>query len=246
MAPETRKALVVPHRVLALSWPRFFGATTLAFLAINALYAVLYRLSPASVQNAKGLVDCFFFSVETITTIGHGEMSPQTSWGHALAVTEALGGILFSAIVTGLTFARFAGPEPRIRFPDALEIALRDGKPHLMLRMANERGTTVVDATLNLLVLMAEATKEGETLRRPMRLELASDKNPMFALDWTAMHPIDERSPLYGDDAMDRLRAARAEIFVTLSGLDETLMHPIVARYRYRLHDIVKLGEGQS
>lgn len=262
------------HWVLTLTWPRFFGAATLAFFAINAVYALLYSLSPGSVQNANGLLDYFFFSVETLATIGYGEMSPQTHWGHALVVTEALGGILFSAIVTGLTFARFARPQARILFSDKLVITPRDGRPHLMLRMANWRRNQIVEASLHVIVLMAETTKEGETLRRPVRLELVRDKNPMFALSWTAMHPIDEASPFYGDDAMDRLRAAKAEVFVTLSGLDETLMQTIVARYRYQLddivpnarfadillirddgvrvidydkfHDIVRLGEGQS
>lgn len=262
------------HWVLTLTWPRFFGATTLAFLALNLVYALLYRASPGAIQNASGLVDCFFFSVETLATIGYGEMSPQTHWGHALVVTEALAGILFSAIVTGLTFARFARPQARILFASKLVIGPRDGVPHLMLRMANWRRNQIVEASLHVIVLVSETTKEGEQLRRPVRLELVRDKNPMFALSWTAMHRIDENSPLHGPDALDHLRAAKAEIFVTLSGLDETLMQTIVARYRYGLedivpnarfadillirddgvrvidydkfHDIVKLGEGQS
>lgn len=253
MATETRRGFpriiatgrrLAPHEdfyhwVLTLSWPQFFGAATAAFVAINALFALLYSLAPGSVQNASGFFDCFFFSVETLATIGYGEMAPQTHLGHVLVVFEALGGILFSAIVTGLTFARFARPQARILFSERLVITPRDGVPHLMLRMANWRRNQIVEATLNVMVLTTETTKEGETMRRPVSLQLVREKNPMFALTWTAMHKIDETSPLHGEDALDRLRAMRAEIFVTLYGLDETLMQTIVARFRYQLDDIV-------
>jgi inward rectifier potassium channel len=228
------------HWVLTLTWPRFFGAVAIAYFAANALFALLYHLSPGAVQNAAGYLDCFFFSVETLATIGYGEMAPQTHWGHALVVTEALGGILFSAIVTGLTFARFARPQARVIFSKHLVIAKRNGEPHLMLRMANWRRNQVVEASLDVMVLVTETTTEGDVLRRPATLALVRSKNSIFTLSWTAMHKIEEGSPFYGAGAMDRLRATRAEIFVTLSGLDETMMQPIVARRRYLLDDIVE------
>jgi inward rectifier potassium channel len=227
------------HWVLTLTWPRFFGAVAAAFIAINAAFGALFSLAPGAVKDANGFADHFFFSVETLATIGYGEMAPQTHYGHVLVVIEAFVGIVFSAVVTGLTFARFARPQARILFSDKIVIAPRDGVPHLMLRMANWRRNQIVEATLTVLVLMTETTKEGETMRRPVALKLVREKNPMFALSWTAMHKIEEGSPFYGPDAMDKLRAMRADIFLTLYGLDETLMQTIVARFRYSLDDIV-------
>jgi inward rectifier potassium channel len=227
------------HWVLTLTWLRFFGAVLVAFVGLNALFALLFSLSPGSVKDADGFRDHFFFSVETLATIGYGEMAPQGLYAHVVVVIEAFVGIVFSAMVTGLTFARFARPQARVLFSDKLVVTPRDGVPHLMLRMANWRRNQIVDAQLTVLVLMTETTKEGDTMRRPTPLELVRDKNPMFALSWTAMHKIEEGSPFHGPDAMEKLRAMRAEIFVTLYGLDETLMQTIVARFRYSLDDIV-------
>jgi inward rectifier potassium channel len=227
------------HWVLTLTWPRFFGVFAASFIVLNAIFGVLFALGPGSVKDATTPLDYFAFSVETLATIGYGEMSPQGHYGHFLVVIEAFVGIAFSAVITGLTFARFARPQARILFSDKLVVAPRDGVPHLMLRMANWRRNQIVEATVSILVLTSETTKEGETMRRPVPLKLVREKNPMFALSWTAMHKIEEDSLFYGPDAMEKLRAQRAELFVTLYGLDETLMQTIVARYRYSLDDII-------
>ena len=227
------------HWVLTLTWPRFFGAMLAAFVVLNLAFGGLFALSPGAVKDADGFFDHFCFSVETLATIGYGEMSPQGHYGHLLVVVEAFVGIVFSAVVTGLTFARFARPQARVIFSDKIVVTPRDGVPHLMLRMANWRRNQIVEAQLTVLVLMTETTKEGDTMRRPVPLKLVRDKNPMFALSWTAMHKIDEDSPFYGPDAMDKLRAMRADIFLTLYGLDETMMQTIVTRFRYSLDDIV-------
>lgn len=227
------------HWVLTLTWTRFFGVIAAAFVVLNTAFAAAFAASPGSVKDANGFLDLFFFSVETLATIGYGEMSPQSHYGHVLVVIEAFVGIAFSAVVTGLTFARFARPQARILFSDKLVIAPRDGVPHLMMRLANWRRNQIIDAQLTMLVLMTETTREGDTMRRPLALKLVRDKNPMFALTWTVMHAIDADSPFHGPDAMDKLRGMRADIFVTMYGLDETLMQTIVARFRYSLDDIV-------
>jgi inward rectifier potassium channel len=152
---------------------------------------------------------------------------------------EAISGILSVALITGLTFAKFARPTARVLFSEKIVIGRRNGVPHLMLRMANWRRNMVVEAQLRVLVLVDEVTAEGEKLRRPIEVKLVRDRNPMFILSWTAMHTIDETSLFHGPDALDRLRAQRADIIVTFSGLDETIGQSIMARYRYTLDDIV-------
>jgi inward rectifier potassium channel len=226
------------HVILRLSWKAFFGFVTLAFGAVNVLFALLYMAVPGSVLHATAFIDHFFFSVETLATIGYGEMSPQNHWAHAIVTLESLAGIASTAMITGLTFVRFARPTARILFSDKMVIFPRDGIPHLMFRMANWRRNQIAEAQLNIFILTSETTQEGETIRRPVRLELVRDKNPLFALSWTAMHCIDASSPFYGD-GLDRLREQGAEIFLALTGLDETLMQTITARWRYRLDDIV-------
>jgi inward rectifier potassium channel len=228
------------HWVLARTWLQFFGAVTFAFAALNVLFAALYTFSPGCIANASSFADHFFFSVQTLGTIGYGSMAPATRYGNVIVSIEALVGLLTSALITGLTFARFAKPTARILFSDKAVIGPRDGVPHLMFRLANWRRNQVVEAQLHVMVLLTETTREGETMRRPTALPLVRDKNPMFALTWTAMHRIDETSPFYGEDAFDRLRAQRAELFLSVSGLDETIMQQISARYRYQLDDIVR------
>lgn len=227
------------HWVLTRTWPQFFGVVTLGFIALNCLFATIYSASPGCIANAAGFADHFFFSVQTLGTIGYGSMAPATRFGNVVVSIEALVGLLTTALVTGLTFVRFARPTARILFCDKIVIGPRDGVPHLMFRLANWRRNQVVETQLSVMLLVDETTREGETMRRPMPLELVRNKNAMFALTWTAMHRIDENSPFFGEGAMDRLRTQRAELFVSVTGLDETIMQQISARFRYQLDDIV-------
>lgn len=227
------------HWVLTLTWPAFFFWTTVAYVVVNLLFALAYASVPGGVANASGFLDCFFFSVETFATIGYGEMTPAGTTAHAIVVVEALVGIVAAAVITGLTFARFARPQARVLFGEKAVIGPRNGVPHLMFRMANWRRNQIAEAQLNVMVLLTERTLEGDVMRRPLSLPLVREKNPMFLLTWTAMHPIDASSPFYGPEALARLKAEGAEIFLTLTGLDETLAQTIHTRYRYRIDDIV-------
>ncbi len=230
----------VYHWILTLSWPAFVGWVTVAYVLTNALFGAAFWLARGSVTNASSFVDCFFFSVQTFATIGYGVMAPQTFWGNTLVTVEALVGILASASITGVTFARLARPTAKVLFSEKMVIAMRDGLPHLQFRIANWRRNQIVEAQLRVMVLLTETTAEGETLRRPSPIKLVRDNNPMFILTWTAMHPIDADSPFYGGaEAMKKLRAMNAEIFVSLTGLDETLAQTIHTRFRYQLDDIV-------
>ncbi len=228
------------HWILTLSWAAFVGWVSVAYLATNALFGFAFWLARGSVANASSFADCFFFSVQTFATIGYGVMAPQTFWGNALVTVEALVGILASASITGVTFARLARPTAKVLFSEKMVVAMRDGVPHLQFRLANWRRNQIVEAQLRVMVLLTETTSEGETLRRPTHIKLVRDNNPMFILTWTAMHPIDADSPFFGgSQAFEKLRATNAEIFVSLTGLDETLAQTIHTRFRYQLGDIV-------
>jgi inward rectifier potassium channel len=241
---ETRGRKLAPHEdfyhwVLTRGWLAFFGWVSLAYLTVNAFFALAYVAVPGSVTNVHDFVDGFFFSVETFATIGYGVMAPQNRYAHALVTFESLAGILATATITGVTFARLARPTSKVIFSDKAVIAKRNGVPHLQFRIANWRRNQIAEAQLHVMVLITETTSEGDTLRRPTPLRLLRDKNPMFQLTWMAMHPIESDSPFHGPDAFDKLRAMNAELVLSLTGLDETLGQSIHTRYRYRLTDIV-------
>jgi len=228
--------------VLTCAWWQFFAFVVVAFLSINMVFAGLYALDDGGVANARpgSFEDAFYFSVQTLATIGYGSMAPVTRFAHLVVTCEALVGMLGVALVTGITFAKFARPTARILFSEKLVIGHRDGVPHLMVRMANARRNTILEAQLRAILLVESRTREGHVLRRPLELRLVAERSAMFVLSWTAMHVIDETSPFHGDDAFDVLRGKKAEIFLTLNGIDETFAQSVHARKFYRLDEIVR------
>jgi inward rectifier potassium channel len=232
----------VYHRVLAMSWRRFFAYAAVAWAAVNAVFALFYAAVPGCVSGAKpgDLEDAFYFSVQTLATIGYGAMAPATRYGHVVVVVEALVGTLGVALVTGATFAKFARPTARVLFAAKAVVCVRDGVPHLVFRIANWRGNMVVEGQLRVMLLMQQTTREGESVRVPVELPLVRDRTALFALTWVPMHRIDQSSPLWGGAAvLPKLRAQRAEIFLAFTGTDETIGQSIHSRYRYALDDIV-------
>jgi len=229
------------HFLLRRSWMGFFAVVSVGFLLANAFFATLFLLQPGGILNARpgSFEDAFFFSVQTIATIGYGGMSPATLYTHAIVTIEALVGILSVALVTGITFSKFSRPTARVVFSERMVVANRNGVPHLMFRLANWRHNQVLEAQLRLVLLLTETTAEGDSLRRPQELTLVRDRNPLFTLTWLAMHKIDEDSPFHGATALEMLRAQKAQLFVTLYGVDETVGQNIHARHRYALDDIV-------
>lgn len=229
------------HSVLTMPWWRFFLTIIGVFIGGNCLFALAYSIQPGSIANARpgSLEDAFFFSVQTMATIGYGTMSPATRFGHIMVTLEAILGMLGVALVTGITFAKFARPTARVLFSEKALITPRNGAPHLMFRVANWRHNFVLEAQLRAFVLVEERTQEGEVLRVPIDLPLVRDRTALFAMTWTAMHRIDEESPFHGAGALERLREKKAEIFLSLTGTDETLAQTIHARYGYTLDEIV-------
>jgi len=229
------------HTVLTSSWWLFFLIVAVAFLSANALFGIAYMLQPGSISNSRpgSFEDAFFFSVQTMATIGYGGMAPATLFGHVMVTFEAIVAMLGVALVTGITFSKFAKPTARVLFSDKVVIGPRNGIPHLMFRMANWRRNNILEATLHVILLVEETTDEGQVMRRPVDLPLIRDRNPLFGLTWTAMHKIDENSPFFGPDALDRLRARKAQIFLSLMGTDETFSQTVHSRRAYDLSDIV-------
>lgn len=231
----------VYHSILTRSWWRFLGLIAVLFVVLNLLFALLYLAQPGAIANARSgsFEDAFYFSVQTMATIGYGAMHPETRYAHVLVTIEAMLGILGTALVTGLTFARFARPTARVLWAERVVIAPRDGAPHLMFRLANWRHNDIMEARLQAVLLVAETTQEGEQVRRMIELPLVIDHTPLFAMTWTAMHRIDEKSPFHGEGAIERLRASAGELFLSMQGIDDTFNTEVHARHRYRMDDLV-------
>jgi inward rectifier potassium channel len=230
----------VYHQMLTMPWSWFFGVQAIAYLIFNAVFAVLYLAVPGSVANARpdSFADAFFFSVQTMATIGYGVMAPQTLYANILVTAEALMGMASFAVAAGLIFARFSRPTARILFSRVAVVTPFNGVPTLMFRCANERRNQIFEAQVHVDFARQETSAEGLELRRSFELALARNRNPQFSLSWTVMHPIDERSPLHGIDP-DLLAGQEAAIVVTLTGIDETLSQTVFARTSYRADEIL-------
>jgi inward rectifier potassium channel len=227
------------HLCLSARWPSFFAALALGFLALNLLFASLYLLGDQAIANLTppGFRGAFFFSVETIATVGYGDMHPQTTYGHVVATIEIFVGIASMALMTGVVFARFSRPRALFLFARHPVVARLNGKRTLMIRTANGRQNYIIDAWAKLRLVRDEVSAEGLELRRVYDLALVRSEQPLFVLGWTLMHAIDESSPLHGEDA-ESLAAKAAGLILTMQGLDESTQQSMLARHNYSHADI--------
>jgi inward rectifier potassium channel len=225
------------HDSLAISWPRFFGVVTLIFALTNFAFALLYWVGGDPIANTNGgsLPMLFFFSVEALSTVGFGDMHPATVYGHIIASVENFFGLLFVAVTTGVMFTRFSRAHARFLFAKHPVVSTFNGRPTLMIRLANERHNTVSDASARLWVLADGKSAEGQSFRRFIELKLERVENPVFILSWTLFHIIDETSPLrHAREAGEGL----STLIVTISGYDENMAQEVRARHWYNIHDI--------
>jgi inward rectifier potassium channel len=227
------------HRAMTVYWPVFFGSAAAIFVALNAIFGFLYSLGHDPIANSaeNGALAYFYFSIETLATVGYGDMHPQTNYGHLIATVEIFTGMSFLAVMTGLVFARFSRPRARFVFADHAVITRHEGQQTLMIRMANARHNTVSRANARLWVIRAERTKEGDQLRRFYDLKLDRSEHPMFVLSWMLFHVIDKESPLHGATESD-LAEGDALFVLNVSGLDDSSAQQLYARHVYSWRDI--------
>ena len=180
----------------------------------------------------------FYFSIQTLSTVGYGSMYPQTLYAQILVTIEVLFGLVLLAILTGLMFARFSKPTAKVIFSHNVVICPYNGVPTLMFRTANRRDNRIVEAQIQVTLLRHEVSREGHHLRRFYNLNLVRSQSPIFALSWLVMHPIDPNSPLYQATAHS-LSRGHVEIWITLTGLDETFAQTVHARHTYYVEDFL-------
>ena len=228
------------HALLTVPWPGFFAIISVLYLIANGLFAALYLACGDVIENARpgSFVDAFFFSIQTMATIGYGKLIPIGPAANALVAIEALVGMLGMAVAAGLMFARITRPNAGVLFSSRVVVTSFDGRPTLMFRLANKRSAQIVEAEVDLVLVRNEINDEGMVFRRFHDLKLARSRSPVFSLTWTVIHAIDHYSPLYGETA-ETLSASTSEILVLLSGHHEGFAQTVHARHVYSPEEIV-------
>jgi inward rectifier potassium channel len=219
---------------MSVGWPRLFATLATFFFVFDLSFGLLYRLAPGCIANLdpRGFAGDFFFSVETLATVGYGEMHPASLYGHLVATAEIFVGLMSLALVTGLMFARFSRPQARFLFSKNTVVRPVAGKLTLMFRAANERQNMVQEASARLRMVRDEVTEEGYRIRRIVDLPLLRAQFPLFAVGWTIMHVIDDASPLLAATP-ESLARSKTAFILSLSGTDENTGQTLMGRSEY-------------
>jgi inward rectifier potassium channel len=239
------ESLAPYHQLLTISWAGFLGLVGLLYLVVNLVFAIAYLacgpdalMGPGAEMLGGRLSRAFFFSIQTFATIGYGQVGPNGLAANLVVTVEALVGLMYQALATGLLFARFARPTASILFSRQSVIAPYNAGRGLMFRIVNRRSNEIIQLEAQVLFSCLTSDQRGGTVRRFEALPLERNKVTFFPLSWTVVHPIDDASPLAGKTRED-LEQAQAEILVLLTGIDETFEQTVHARSSYRADEIV-------
>jgi inward rectifier potassium channel len=225
--------------ILTLSWPAFAGFIFGVYLLVNLIFAALYLLKAHAIaEMAPGsFSDAFFFSVETLATVGYGHMYPDTFYGHMVAMLEIIVGMFGLAVITGLIFVRFSRPTARIQFSKVMVVAPFDGVPNLMIRVANLRHQAMVEPEFRMILLRNVMTAEGDEVRRFRPLKLEFDHLIAFPAVMTIRHRVDEESPLFGMTPED-FQQQDIRIMASIVGVDTVIVAPVQSSEHYHYKEI--------
>ena len=240
------------HLLLTTSWSGFLAVVTASYVVLNLVFAVIYMAcGPDALLGAGAAMlggrfsQAFFFSIQTFATIGYGQIAPNGMAANTVVTVEALVGLMYQALATGLLFARFTRPTAVLLFSGRAVVGPYNDGQGLMFRIVNRLRNEIIELEAQVLFSALEPDKRGGFVRRYVPLTLERNKVTFFPLSWTIVHPIDGASPLAGR-TYDDLERAQAEILVLLSGVDEALEQTVHARSSYRADEIVWNARFQS
>jgi inward rectifier potassium channel len=221
------------HALLRRPWWVTIAVISGSFLVANAVFAGAYLITGGIAHAARlSFLDAFFFSVQTMGTIGYGALYPESRLANVLVVAESITGLTITALATGLVFAKFSRSTARLAFTREAVISPVNGVPTLMFRLGNQRGNRIVDAQIRAVIIIKERTAEGRTFYPMIDLKLTRQRALSLSRSWSVMHIIDRTSPLYGKTP-ETLVSDEAEITVMVVGLDDITMQPIHASHIY-------------
>ena len=227
-----------------LSWPSFLATLFLGYVLVNTLFAALYFiLGPDQIAGTEAatapdrFLKIFFFSAQTLSTVGYGTMAPKSDVANVVAALEALAGVLGFAVATGLLFGRVSRPSAKIGYSRNVLITPYQSATSLQFRVVNRRRNDLMELEARVMLMTVEL-KDGKQSRQYLPLKLERDKVLFLPLTWTVVHPIDEESPLRGRTAED-LANAQMEVLILLKAYDDTFSQTVLSRYSYR-HDEIR------
>jgi inward rectifier potassium channel len=233
------------HLLLTMSWTGFLTAVVVTYFALNVVFALAYLAcgsgalaGPGAASMGGPLAQAFFFSVETFATIGYGQIAPIGTAANVIVTIEALVGLMYQALATGLLFARFTRPAASVIFSHHAVVAPYNDGEALMFRIVNRLRNEIIQLEAQVLFSAMTPDGRGGMSRKYTPLALERNKVVFFPLSWTVVHPIDGASPLAGH-TRQTIEAAQGEILVLLSGIDEALEQTVHARSSYRADEII-------
>jgi len=225
------------HIFLRLRWSVVLALFVGAFLLINVLFALVYYAT-GGIGNSHGtFFEALAFSIETFATIGYGQLYPASDAATTVMAVQAMVSVIFTALATGLVFTKFSRPTTRVGFSKVAVITQHEGKRTLIFRAGNRRSNIIVEATIHVVAVYTTVTAEGETFYRAVDLPMVRDRQVGMTRGWTLMHVIDETSPFYGATA-EKLAAMELEMYIALTGIDDTMMQAVHAVHSYKDEDI--------
>jgi inward rectifier potassium channel len=226
--------------LLGLRWDQFALFVALVYVALNLFFALIYSVDHNSIAGAttsEWFLDCFFFSVQTLATVGYGHMYPQTIYGHIVSTAEIMTGVFLLAVMTGIIFVRFSRPVARVVFSRSIVIAPLNGKPTLMVRIGNENHHSMVEAKFRIMYSRDQQLIEGGDFRYFYDLKLHFDRITVFPAALTLRHEIDEQSPLFGATA-ESLEAERALFLISVVGIDPVIAAEVQTQKDYTVREL--------
>jgi inward rectifier potassium channel len=225
--------------LLSLRWLQFAALVGAVYIGLNLLFALLYSLGQNSIAGttSHGFLDCFFFSVQTLATVGYGHMYPQTLYGHVVTTIEIMTGLFLLAVMAGLIFVRFSRPIARVVFSRSIVITSLNSRPTLMVRIGNENHHSMVEAEFRIMLSRDEPLLEGGDFRYFYNLKLHFDRLTVFPAALTLRHTIDEESPLFGATP-ESLEASRVLFLVSVVGIDPVIAAAVQTQKDYTWRDI--------
>ncbi len=227
----------VYHTLMRLRWSATLALIAAGFVLVNVVFAATYMLVGGVNGSNGGFFDAFAFSVETFGTIGYGNLYPASTAANVLMIIQSIVSLICTALATGLVFTKFSRPTTRIGFSKYAVITQHEGKRTLIFRAGNRRSNVIVEATIHVVAVYTTVTAEGETFYRAIDLPMVRDRQVGMTRGWTLMHVIDDKSPLYQKDAK-QLAEMELELYIALTGIDDTMMQSVHAVHMYHDDDI--------
>ncbi len=233
------------NRLMVCSWGRFLLLVISFYLILNFIFAGIYEI--VGIENLQGadltsrgsrFMDAFFFSSQTLTTVGYGRIAPIGFWASSVAAIESLLGLLIFALATSLLYGRFSRPVAHILYSDKAIIAPYLDVTAFMFRIVNERANQLIDLQIEVAMSILEVQPNGKNVRRYYALKLERNRVNFFPTNWTVVHPITQESPMFGL-SKEELLSRDGEFLILIRATEDTFNQTVHSRISYHASEMV-------